>query len=141
MGQAFARNKFARAALALALLSSAPMAHALFGDDEARKAILDLRGRFQQHQDETTARLAAVEAQLAEALARLDQSGRGQLEAQSQFEQLRLEVARLRGQVEVQANELAVMQRQLHDQLATVDNRIKRFEPVTVEIDGSSATV
>src|SRR5699024_1937385 len=78
---------------------------------------------------------------LAEVLARFEQSGRGQLEAQSQFEQLRQEVARLRGQVEVQANELAVMQRQLHEQLTTVDSRIKRFEPVTVEIDGNSATV
>lgn len=139
--RAFARRSCVRAALALALLAGAPAAHALFGDDEARKAILDLRGRFQQQQDETASRLATIEAQLDEALARLDQSARGQLEAQSQFEQLRQEVARLRGQIEVQANELAVMQGQLQEQLSTVDNRIKRFEPVSVEIDGRSATV
>lgn len=132
---------FAQGAVALALLAGALPAHALFSDDEARKAILDLRGRFQQHQDETTQRLAKIEAQLADALARLEQASRGQLDNQAQFEQMRQEIAKLRGQVEVQANELAVAQRQLRDQLATVDNRIKRFEPVNVEIDGRNATV
>jgi tol-pal system protein YbgF len=131
----------ARGALALALLVAAPAAHALFSDDEARKAILDLRGRVQQSQEETGQRLAKVEAQLAELLTRVDQLSRGRLDDTAQFEKLRQEIAKLRGQVEVQANELAVTQRQLRDQLATVDTRIRRFEPVDVEIDGRSVTV
>ncbi|NLD67445.1 MAG: tol-pal system protein YbgF [Limnobacter sp.] len=124
-----------------ALLAATPSAHALFGDDEARRAILELRGRVQQHQDESDQRLARIEAQLTEAMERLDQSSRLQLDNQAQFEQLRQEIAKLRGQLEVQAHEVATIRRQLGEQLATVDNRIKRSEPVGVEIDGRTASV
>ena len=127
--------------LAAALLSTTPAAHALFGDDEARRAILELRGRVQQHQDESDQRLARIEAQLAEAMERLEQTSRMQLDDQAQFEQLRQEIAKLRGQLEVQTNEVAIIRRQLGEQLATVDNRIKRSEPVGVEIDGRAANV
>jgi len=132
------RAALVQGALALALVAGASPAHALFGDDEARKAILDLRGRVQEHQDTTEQRLAKIEAQLAELTSRLSNT---QLDNQAQVDQLRQEISKLRGQVEVQAHELAVTQRQLRDQLATVDNRIKRFEPVDVEIDGNKATV
>ena len=39
--------------VAAALLAAAPGAHALFDDDEARRAILDLRGRVQLLQKQT----------------------------------------------------------------------------------------
>lgn len=132
------RTALAQATLALALLAGTSPAHALFGDDEARKAILDLRGRVQEYQDSTERRLANIEAQLTDLASRLSNA---QLDNQAQAEQLRQEISKLRGQVEVQAHELAITQRQLREQLATVDNRIRRFEPVDVEIDGSKATV
>jgi len=126
------------AASLIALPGLHPAAHAaLFSDDEARKAILDLRGRVQVMQQETTQRLDELTAQVT----RIEQSVRGQLELQSQLEALRQEVARLRGQLEVQSHELATAQRQLGDQLATVDTRIKKFEPVAAEVDGRSITV
>ena len=65
------RAALVQGALALALVAGASPAHALFGDDEARKAILDLRGRVQEHQDTTEQRLAKIEAQLADMFSKL----------------------------------------------------------------------
>ncbi|HWS75066.1 MAG TPA: tol-pal system protein YbgF [Quisquiliibacterium sp.] len=123
------------AALAVAgagLFSTAP-AHALFEDAEARRAIIDLRGRLETQSREM--------AQLAAKLDRLEQSSRGQLELQTQIEALRQEVARLRGQLEVQANELAQAQRAQRDLFSQVDSRLKRVEPEQVQIDGRTAAV
>lgn len=132
------RTPLLPAALALALALGAGPAHALFGDDEARKAILDLRGRVQEHQENTHQRLTRIETQLEELSRRL---ANAQLDNQARVDKLRLEINQLRGQLEVQAHELAVTRRQLGEQLNTVDSRIKRFEPVEVEIDGAAATV
>src|SRR5690606_25710490 len=123
--------------VATGLLAAAPGAHALFEDDEARRAILDVRGRLQVLQQQTNERLD----ELARRVERLEQTSRGQLELQSQLESMRQEVARLRGQLEVQTNELVTLQRQMRDQMATVDTRIKRFEPVNTQIDGKTVTV
>ncbi len=131
------RRALASLCVAGALLGAAGHAHALFEDDEARRAILDVRGRVQVLQQQTNARLD----ELAQRIERLEQASRGQLELQSQLEALRQEIARLRGQLEVQANELAQTQRQVREQMAAVDNRIRRFEPVSVEIDGRAVTV
>lgn len=140
-----ARRALTRVAAVLALSGAAGGSQAaLFSDDEARRAILDLRGRVQVMQEETTARLDELTRQVGELSVRVeraDQSARGQLELQSQLESMRQEIARLRGQLEVQAHELSTTQRQLRDQLATVDTRIRKFEPVATQIDGRSVTV
>ena len=132
-----ARRTLSGLGVAVVLLAAAPGAHALFSDDEARKAILDVRGRVQVLQQQTNERLD----ELSRRLERLEQTSRGQLELQSQLDTMRQEIARLRGQLEVQTHELATMQRQLRDQMATVDTRIKRFEPVSTQIDGRTVTV
>lgn len=127
------------AALAVAgagLLAPGP-ARALFDDNEARRAIIDLRGRFEVQARETSQRLD----QLAARIDKLEQLSRGQLELQTQIEALRQEVARLRGQVEVQANELAQAQRAQRELFANVDDRLKRVEPEQVEIDGRTVAV
>ncbi|MBN9429844.1 MAG: tol-pal system protein YbgF [Burkholderiales bacterium] len=129
---------------ALTLAAAASPAHALFSDDEARKAILDVRGRVQLLQQDSQKQFDQLSRQLVELSTRLDrleQTSRGQLELQSQLDAMRQEIARLQGQLEVQTNELATTQRQLRDQLATVDNRIRRFEPINVQIDGQTLTV
>lgn len=132
------RQALLSGALALALAAGAGPAQAIFGDDEARKAILDLRGRVQEHQETTERRLAKIEAQLEDLTSRLANS---QLDGQARLDEMRQEINKLRGQLEVQAHELTLAKRQLGEQLTTVDSRIKRFEPVEVEIDGSMATV
>ncbi len=123
---------------------AAPAGAALFEDDEARKAILDLRGRVDQSIRNTNQQLGDLGRSIGEINARLDrleQASRGQLTLQNELETLRQELARLRGQVEVQTNELAQTQRQQREALATVDSRLKRFEPVTVQLDGRNVTV
>ncbi|MBP8309162.1 MAG: tol-pal system protein YbgF [Burkholderiaceae bacterium] len=129
---------------AAALGASAPAGAALFGDDEARTAIIELRGRFEIQNRENAARLGELASRidaLNQRLDRLEQVSRGQLELQNQLEQFKQEIARLRGQLEVQANELAQTQRRQREIYADLDGRIKPFEPITVQVDGKTATV
>ncbi len=116
---------------------SLPAQAGLFDDDEARKAILDIRARIETVQKESNERLSQINSRLD----RLEQSSRGQLELANQIEQLRLEIRSLRGQLEVQTNELAELQRKQRDQLALVSDKIKQFDPVAITVDGKSIMV
>lgn len=120
---------------ALTLVPTA--SHALFEDDQARKAILTERARI----DRLTADYGARLDQILARLERLESSARGQLSIQSQIEAMREEIAKLRGALEEQTNELTTTQRQLRDQKSDFDVRLRSFEPVAVEIDGKSQNV
>ena len=61
---------------------------------------------------------------------------KGLLESQNQMEILRAEVAKLRGQFELLARDVAEAQRKQKDDLLGVDDRIRRFEPSKVTLDG-----
>jgi tol-pal system protein YbgF len=126
--------------VSLALGSSVAQA-GLFDDDEARKAILELRAKVEAYQRENLERLAVFGGRLD----RLEQTARGQLELSNQIEQLRSEIARLRGQIEVQANELAGLQRLNREQVAQLNERLterlRRFEPVVMTIDGRQTSI
>ncbi|MCC5618990.1 tol-pal system protein YbgF [Roseateles cavernae] len=118
-------------ALALAALSlcSQP-AFALFEDDEARKAILDLRTRLQQSEE---AQRKASEQQAQEQIAPLRRS---LLDLNAQIEALRSEVAKLRGQNEQLARDLAETQRKQADQSQSLETRLRPLEPQKVVLDG-----
>ena len=127
-----------RSAVLAALLAAVAPAHAqLFSDDEARRAILDLRSRVEAMQRENGRRLD----ELATRLERIEQTTRGQLELQNQIQGLRQEIASLRGQLEVQTNELAKTQRGQRDLATDLDTRLKRFEPVAATVDGRQVNV
>ena len=117
------------AALAAATLFTASAQAALFEDDEARRAILDLRQRVEQQ------RLA-----LSEELRRANEENatlrRSLLELQNQIEALRADLARQRGQDEQLARELADVQKRQRDIAQGVEERLRRFEPVQVTMDG-----
>jgi tol-pal system protein YbgF len=119
------------AAAFMAAFSLAPLcAHAsLLEDDEARKAILDLRNR--------------VEALSRDINSRIDNKAdkTGALDLNSQNEQLRQEIAKLRGQVEVLTNELANAQQRQKDFYVDLDNRLRKLEPQKTTIDGKDATI
>lgn len=123
-------------AAAAALAAAAP-AHALFGDDEARKAILDLRKKV----DEQNQALAQKDAELAARLERLEAASRAQLEFANTIDALRREIAQLRGQVEQLAHEVATLQKRNRDLYGDLDARLKKLEPVTVTVDGKPAQV
>jgi tol-pal system protein YbgF len=121
-------------AVALALSIALPAHAQLFGgDDEARKAILQIREQIkvlQQRETEMTARLD-----------RMESAQRNQLELVNQLESLRQENARLRGQVETLTNEVATLQKRNRDLYADLDARLKKMEPQSVTVDGRSAAV
>jgi tol-pal system protein YbgF len=116
-------------AFASAALFSAASQAALFEDDEARRAILDLRAKVEQQ------RLA-----LTEDLRRANEENatlrRSLLELQREIETLRGEVARLRGNDENLARELSELQRRQKDIAQGVEERLRKFEPVQVTVDG-----
>jgi tol-pal system protein YbgF len=130
--------------LVLLLAGAASPAWAIFGDDEARKAVLEVRSRLEAFQRETLRQLndmARQQADMEQRLSRVEQGQRVNLDQQNQIESLRQEVARLRGQLEVQFNEISQTRKQQKDLSATLDTRLKQFEPVPVTIDDKAFTV
>jgi tol-pal system protein YbgF len=96
-----------------------PVAHAaLFADDEARRAIIDLRERVERQGEE------------------IKQFQRSLLDQQEQFESLRKEAAQLRGEKEELTQELRKQQNLAKDLAQGVDERLRKFEPVKVKVDG-----
>ena len=124
-------SKSGLSAALLAALTWLPLqAHAgLFDDDEARKALLDLR--------------AKVEAMRIELNARLDTKSdkSSTLDLVSQNEVTLQEVAKLRGQIEVLANDIANAQKRQKDFYVDLDARLRKLEPREVTIDGKTAQV
>jgi tol-pal system protein YbgF len=100
--------------LAAVTLLSAHAQAALFEDSDARRAILELRERVERQAEE------------------IQNFQRGLLEQQNQFEALRAETARLRGEKE----ELTQALRRQQELSQGVDERLKKFEPTTVKVDG-----
>ncbi len=120
------------AAAAVALF--VPAAHAgLFDDDEARRAILDLRQKLEQSNEQQRARQAELNAQMAEQLAQLKKS---LLDLNAQIELLRADNAKLRGQDEQMVRDVAELQRSVKDLQQGVDDRMRRLEPQKVSLDG-----
>ena len=107
---------FSRTLLALALglsLSGATYA-GLFEDDEARRAILDLRQKVDKQNES------------------MQQLQRALLEQQNQFEAMRSELANLRGEKEQLTQDLKRQQ----DSAKVVSERLRKFEPSKVTFDG-----
>lgn len=126
---------------ACVLVGAASSARAgLFDDDEARKAILDLRQRIESIRlsvDETNRRMGDEQKRATDDGAQL----RGALlDLQNQIEALKQDVSKLRGQNEQLARDLAETQRRQKDLAAGVDDRLRRFEPIKVTLDGREFT-
>lgn len=117
------------AALLLSLSTIAAQA-SIFADDDARKAIVDLRQRLSQMD-------ARAQAQ-AEELQALRKS---LLDLNTQIDQLRGELAASRGAQENLTRELSELQRKQRDLLNVTEERVRRLEPVKVTVDGREITV
>lgn len=91
---------------------AAGQAHAgLFDDEEARMRINEMRNEF-------NGRVSKLEA-----------GARAQLELADQIEQLKTEIARLRGENEVLSNDLANAIKRQKDFYVDLDNRLRKLEP------------
>jgi len=121
-------------ALSAVAWACAGSAHAaLFGDDEARQAIIDLRSKVESNRQASEASNADLRKQLEDQNASL---GRAIFDLTSQLEALRNEVAQLRGQNEQLLKDASDLQRQQKTLGSAVDERLRTLEPVKVSVDG-----
>jgi len=109
----------------------------LFSDDEARRAILDVRGRMEVQ----SRKLESLDQRTAEIATRLEQTARGQLELQGQIDLLKEEIAKLRGRIEEQGHALTQTQQRQRELYTDVDTRLKPLEPMKIELDGKMVAV
>ena len=120
------------------------LAHAgLFDDDEARKAILELRQKLELSEKKQ----AELNQRQADETARLQRS---LLDLLNAIEALKADMARQTGQMEQLTRTLseqqrplselqrqvAELQRQQKDSTQVVDERLRKFEPIKVAVDG-----
>ena len=127
------------AVLAMLWLSTSAANAAIFEDDDARKAILDLRQKVELIQQRSAEELRKAGEETAQLNAQLQQLRRSVLDLSGQIENSRSELARLRGQDEQFARELAEVQLQQKDLLLALQSqqdRLKKFEPSKVQVDG-----
>ncbi len=115
---------------AITLAFASGHAHALVSDDEARRAIIDLR-----------ARVEAMGSKLVELEARLQASAQGQLQILNENERLRAEIAHLRGQLEEASQMANTGKSQQKDFYVDLDQRLKQIEPVSISVDGVNVRV
>jgi tol-pal system protein YbgF len=112
-----------RVPLLAALFFTASFAHAaLFDDNEARRRIDETSARLTQIQRQLEDRIAALETQL--------KSG-GLVDLFNQVEQIKSDIARLRGQVEVVTYELEQAQKRQRDLYVDLDTRLRKLETAT----------
>ena len=115
---------------AAAALAAAWQAHAaLFDDEEARKRIDEVKREQQAFARETDARLGRIEESVRNI---------GVVELLRQIEALNAEVARLRGQIEVLANQNDQLQKKQRDFYLDLDSRMRRLEGGAAPSPGSA---
>ena len=108
----------------------ASTAHAaLFEDDEARRAILEVRQRvdaLQQANQRAGERSGDEVSQLRRSL----------LDLQGQIQTLQSDLAKMRGQNEQLQKDVADIQQRQKEIVKATDERLRQFEPISVTVDG-----
>jgi tol-pal system protein YbgF len=113
------RRAAAGGLLLAAALAGTPAQAGLFDDEEARRRIEVLRGELSQLGRDNEARILRLEESIRNI---------GVIELLRQIEQLNGEMARLRGQLEVLANDNQQLQKRQRDFYLDIDSRLKRLE-------------
>lgn len=102
---------------------------ALFGDDEARRAILDLRQKLDATQQSVKTQVQAQSEEIAVLR-------RALFDLQNQIEALKADQSKMRGTNEQLIKELSELQIKQKDVVQAVDSRLSKFEPIKVVLDG-----
>jgi len=120
----------ATAAVWAALLTGAAHA-ALFDDDEARKQITQLKAQADSRQKSIEERLAAIDAKLSQ----MDTTGQNRVVDLAQLiDSLKQDMAKLRGQIEVLANQTDTLERRQKDLYVDLDTRLRRIEQTQTQL-------
>lgn len=114
-----ARSLVWAGAFAATLAAAIPARAGLFDDEEARRRIESLRQELMREGRENEARIARLEESIRNI---------GVIELVRQIENLNVELARLRGQLEVLGNENQQIQKRQRDFYLDLDSRLKRVE-------------
>jgi tol-pal system protein YbgF len=121
------------------LLGAGPAA-AFLNDEEARKAIVELRARLVTMEEQSAKREAEITAAAAAERTRLTEEiatlRRSLLDLNNQLVALRGELAKLSGADETLLKEIGEAQRRQRDVAQAFDERLKKIEPVKVTLDG-----
>ncbi|QYF93899.1 tol-pal system protein YbgF [Massilia sp. PAMC28688] len=123
------KSRFAAACLTLAIWLPLQAQAGILSDDEARKAILDLRAKVEALSRELNSR---IDTKADKTVA---------LEMVNRNEEVMSEIAKLRGQLEVLSNEIATTQKRQKDFYTDLDARMRKLEPRQVTIDGQETAV
>ena len=109
--------------LAFSLLTLVPTAHAgLFDDEEARRRVDQLKIDLETRLD------------------KLEEGARAQMQLANQIEALRAEIAKLRGQIEVTANDVDQSQKRQKDFYVDLDTRVRKLETGVTELSQKLST-
>ena len=120
-----------RAALLLGLCLAAGAARAgMFDDDEARKAVTNLRVQVEANQKAAEDRLAKMEALVQ------DRS----IDTAKQIDELKQDLANMRGQLEVQAHQIESLDRRQKDLYVDLDTRLRKLEASAKEQEKQAAS-
>ena len=137
-----------RSAVVAGFLLMSLAAHAgIFDDDEARKAILDLRQQITSLNTTVNTNLTAAQQRSTEEIAQLRKS---MFELQNQIDRQKGDISQLRGDNEVLARNLAEMQIRQKDMLQSseqklqaaeqrsqaVEQKLTKLEPIKITLDG-----
>jgi len=122
--------KFARyGALAAMWISHTVVNAALFEDDEARRAILDLRQKVEQLSASGSSQSKAQSEEIFKLRSAL-------LDLQAQIDALKSDQAKLSGANEQLLRDLSEQQQRQKDVQLGLEDRLRKFEPLKVSLDG-----
>jgi len=108
------------AAALLAFACAVPAQAGLFSDDEARTQVNAVRTQVD-----------AMQAQLGDALRRLDSLTQNQVEFSNQIETVKADIAKLRGLIDELTYNLDAAQKRQKDFYVDLDNRLRKIESQT----------
>ncbi len=128
-------ESLARFWLAMFLWAAATQAGAgIFDDEEARRAILDLRQKVETLRRDTDQRMVDDSKRQADELAGLRRS---LIDLQNQLDASAVETAKVRGQNEQLLRDLAETQRRHAEFAKAADERMRKLEPLKVSFEGA----
>lgn len=132
------KHFFSGVLLGTALLGSGISHAGLFDDEEARKAILEIRQKAESQRQELVQKLADETKRATDEEAQLRRS---LVELQNQLEVLKADLAKLRGQDEQLMRDFGEIQRRYKDSTQNFDDRLRKLEPTRLTLDGLEFTV
>ena len=123
--------------LAISAALGSPLAHAgILSDDEARKAILELRDTITESDRQNTQRLEALGQRIDDLSKRIEGIEHGQLDSVNRTDSTNQDVDKLRGVTEELRNEITNAQKRDKDRYVDLDARLRKLEPAEVTIAG-----